>query len=936
MNNWMNTKPARPFDLSRLFDAHADRQLRRLDLVLAALALLLLGLPVALGWLLGRLQRQTVAGRHGQTFGRWHLALPANRLGRLLQHLGVAQWPVLLNILNGDMAWVGPRQMPPAAQASAHPALMLVRPGLVNRWALRQRTAVNYGTELDADLEYVCVRGLRHDLGLLLHAVLLSWLPAPKPAQPGRITVGDVAFDNVSMEQALSQISQMLDGQSAQQVSFVNPACVNIAAGHRGYRRLLARAALVLPDGIGIKIAADLLGQPLRQNVNGTDLFAPLCDLLELRQASLFLLGGQPGVAEKVAQVVQARWPGLRIAGLRDGFFSVADEGAVAAQVRHSQADLLLVARGVPMQDEFIDRHLHQLGVKVAMGVGGLFDFVCGRINRAPVWMRDLGLEWVYRLMQEPTRMWRRYLLGNFTFLARMLMQRLGLRQPAADVLRADAQAATLQPAMVEAPPTGIRTVLFLTASAPADVPVPEHDPAALLPLGSSSLIEQTLSQLSALGVGQVDLVVSARPEALRQLLGDGERWGLRLRWHLVKDASKPYGVLRSLGLQRSERVLLGHADCRLGSDLLAALLAQHQVLAYVDAAEGLLWSGWGSLSPAVLADLSPHFSREALGSLLCHRAAEVQICEASALITVRSAAQLLQAQRRVLDNPELNPVPATWIRCSWGAHSPEAVVQAGAQIEGPVLIGPGCFVGHAAHIGPYTVLARDVLVSAGASLTNSLVLADTYVGAGLELDTCIAQGGAVQNLRLNVRTVLPESDGLLLDMQPQRRRASHWPGRAVALLACLAFAPLSAADALLRRLRGLPLRWRSQPVVTGRDPHTGAIRLGSLRMARPGHNRPSRLLAQYGAWLDVAAGRRAWFGVRPRSASDWYALGRDWQALLLDAPLGCLYARADSDALGQESQEAGAAADIYFAVQNSTATRLRLFWHSLGASSAV
>ncbi|MFZ4626668.1 MAG: WecB/TagA/CpsF family glycosyltransferase, partial [Rhodoferax sp.] len=383
MNNWMNSKSGKPFDLSRLFDERADRQLRHLDIVLAALALLVLGLPVALGWIFGRLHSQTALGREGRPFQRWHLALPANRLGRVLGHLGVAQWPVVLNILNGDMAWVGPRLMPQAAQASAHPALTLVRPGLVNRWALRQRTAVNYGTEFDADLEYVCVRSLRHDLGLLLHAFLLSWLPAPKTAQSGRITVGDVAFDNVNMAQALSQISRMLDGQAAQQVSFVNPACVNIAAGNRGYRRLLARAALVLPDGIGIKIAADLLGQPLRQNVNGTDLFPRLCEMLELRGARIFLLGGQPGVVEKVAQVIQAQWPGLRIAGLRDGFFSVADEGDVAAQVRHSQADLLLVARGVPMQDEFIDRHLHQLGVRVAMGVGGLFDFVCGRINRA-------------------------------------------------------------------------------------------------------------------------------------------------------------------------------------------------------------------------------------------------------------------------------------------------------------------------------------------------------------------------------------------------------------------------------------------------------------------------------------------------------------------------------------------------------------------------
>ncbi|MFZ4624806.1 MAG: hypothetical protein ACOYNF_11285, partial [Rhodoferax sp.] len=423
--------------------------------------------------------------------------------------------------------------------------------------------------------------------------------------------------------------------------------------------------------------------------------------------------------------------------------------------------------------------------------------------------------------------------------------------------------------------------------------------------------------------------------EALRRLLGDGERWGLRLRWHLVKDASKPYGVLRSLGLQQSERVVLGHADCRIGSEVLTQLFTHNQVVAYVDEAAGLQWSGWSSLAPDWLSDLSPHFSREALGSLLCGSAADLQVCDADELIIVRSAGQLLQAQRRVLDNPGLNPVPATWIRCPWGAHSPDAVVQAGARVEGPALIGPGCFVGNGAHIGPYTVLTRDVLVSAGSSLTHSLVLADTYVGAGLELDTCIAQGSAVQNLRLDVRTVLPESDGLLLDMQPQRRSASHLLGRSVALLACLVLAPLSGVDALLRRLRGLPLRWRAQRAVMGRDPNTGMIQLQPLRMARPGDNRLSRLLAQYGGWLDVAAGRRAWFGVRPRSQSDWYALGHDWQALLLNVPVGCLHARAYTEPQGQESPEAGAAADIYFAVQNSFATRLRLFWHSLDAAGS-
>jgi UDP-N-acetyl-D-mannosaminuronic acid transferase (WecB/TagA/CpsF family) len=113
-------------------------------------------------------------------------------------------------------------------------------------------------------------------------------------------------------------------------------------------------------------------------------------------------------VAEGVADQIAARWPGLRVAGLRHGYFCAAEEGDVVAQVRDSGADLLLVARGVPSQDLCIDRHLPLLAVKVAMGVGGLFDFASGRIARAPMWMRETGLEWAYRLLQEPGRMWRR------------------------------------------------------------------------------------------------------------------------------------------------------------------------------------------------------------------------------------------------------------------------------------------------------------------------------------------------------------------------------------------------------------------------------------------------------------------------------------------------------------------------------------------------
>ena len=920
MTNWL-TQALHPVDeLAAPFDPRVDRQLRRMDIALALLALVLLALPMALAALVGRRSSVQYVGCLNQVFQRWQIRFADTFLGGLLARAGAGAWPTLFNILKGDLAWVGHKPIAAISGRRYHPALSRVRPGLVSIWEIRQRTAVDFGSELEADLEYLGRRGVRHDFALLLRALLVRWMPLPGQAAQTRICVGDVSFDNVNMEQAVQRISQMLGGTQAQQVSFVNPACVNIAAHDRGYRRLLARAALVLPDGIGIKIAADLLGVPLKQNVNGTDLFPRLCELFARRNASVFLLGGQPGVAERVADEIHRRWPMLRIAGLRDGFFSVAQEGEVAAQVSASGADVVLVARGVPMQDVFIDRHLHQLGVKVAIGVGGLFDFVSGRINRAPTWMRDSGLEWIYRLLQEPSRMWRRYLLGNFTFLGRILLQRLGLRQSASDAL---IEAAVAEPASVRNP-ADLRCVLFATANAPRDVPVAGDFPAALLPLGWRTFVERAIEQLANQGVRHIDLVVSARQEALRRVLGLGERWGVQLRWHLAKDAATPYAMLRSMGLAPEQRVLLGHADRMLADHVLAALIERDQIAAIERDALGVVWAGWASTTAGLVCAQSLHNDESAMGAFLCSLTPHLQLLKASEYVRVGNAADLLHAQQLMMADEALQQLPATWLRTVWGAHSPDAVVQSGAQISRPTLIGPGCFVAAGAKLGPGTVLTRDVVVSSGATVEMSLVLPQTFIGQGLELTQTLVNGRSVQHLQLQVRTVLPASDGLLLDLKPTRQQSANWFSRGLAALVCLAFLPWLAIDSGLRRARGLPLRWHMRLVALGRDTDSGELVLKSLRCARTTGRGAGQVLAHYGEWMDVAAGYRSWFGSRPRSQSEWYALGRDWQLLLARIPVGCLHAPAWVEGEGA-SREARAAADVFYAVSQSLELRLRI-----------
>ena len=244
--------------------------------------------------------------------------------------------------------------------------------------------------------------------------------PERDAVTPQRVSVLGIPVDNLTMEAAIGQILHRLDRSQPSQLCFLNADCVNLSRRNRRYEDVLCHADMVMADGVGLKLAASASGIRLRDNVNGTDLFPRLCDALSETDHKIFLLGARPGVAQSVCDWIARRHPGVQIAGSRDGYFTDAEQPAVIDQVAQSQADLLLVAFGAPRQDLWIAEHLDALGVKVAVGVGGLFDFYSGRIPRAPMWMRNRGLEWAYRLFQEPTRLWKRYLVGNPLFLARV------------------------------------------------------------------------------------------------------------------------------------------------------------------------------------------------------------------------------------------------------------------------------------------------------------------------------------------------------------------------------------------------------------------------------------------------------------------------------------------------------------------------------------
>jgi len=239
-------------------------------------------------------------------------------------------------------------------------------------------------------------------------------------AIPAHIRIQGIPLVNLERNEAVAAIDAALTARQLTRIAFANADCANLAARDSHYRQHLGAMDWVFVDGIGMRIAGMVMQTPVRDNVNGTDLFPLLCEALAGSGKRLYLLGARPGVAAAAAAWAQARFPNLQVAGTRHGYFTLADEPDINAEIHASKADVLLVALGAPRQEDWIARNAGDCGVTVAMGVGGLFDYYSGRIPRAPAWMRHHGLEWVFRLIQEPGRLWRRYLVGNGIFLARI------------------------------------------------------------------------------------------------------------------------------------------------------------------------------------------------------------------------------------------------------------------------------------------------------------------------------------------------------------------------------------------------------------------------------------------------------------------------------------------------------------------------------------
>ena len=227
-----------------------------------------------------------------------------------------------------------------------------------------------------------------------------------------RINVLGVGFDNVTMDEAVARGMELLHSPGTHYVVTPNPEIVEVCRENLAARQAVNGADLVLPDGVGVVKGAGMLGTPLKEQVPGIEFAAGLMERMAAEGLSLYLLGAKPGVAEAAGERLAARYPGLKIAGTRDGYFQ--EDGPVLEDIRQSGADCVFVCLGAPKQELWMAKHGKAAGARLLCGLGGSLDVFAGVVERAPKFWSDHGLEWFYRLCSDPRRAGRMMKLPLF------------------------------------------------------------------------------------------------------------------------------------------------------------------------------------------------------------------------------------------------------------------------------------------------------------------------------------------------------------------------------------------------------------------------------------------------------------------------------------------------------------------------------------------
>lgn len=300
-----------------------------------------------------------------------------------------------------------------------------LRRGWVSPVEARIHLGIPYGDLVSEEHRCLQENSFTKNISILIRA-FVAWLLSSRrglrPERRPRIVSAEV--DNITIEEALASFVAPPVGDRARIVYIVHPHALNLAASDKYFQEQLQQGSLVLPDGIGIRIAASILGVSLRHNLNGTDLLPQICRAAADSHLPLVLIGAKPEIVSACAENLQLAMPGLSIPLFHHGYVDHEQSKQLAKQIQAIGRCIVLVGMGSPLQEQWAYKYLANVRTATVITVGGLFDFFSGKIPRAPMAWRELGIEWLWRLRQEPRRLAKRYLLGNPHFLFLALKQR--------------------------------------------------------------------------------------------------------------------------------------------------------------------------------------------------------------------------------------------------------------------------------------------------------------------------------------------------------------------------------------------------------------------------------------------------------------------------------------------------------------------------------
>ena len=321
--------------------------------------------------------------------------------------------PLFYYILKGDISLVGLAKCQEKSSYETNENKI----GLCSLWFVHKNNKIPNTSIYKCNKEYLKHRSFFYDFKILIKS-LISLLYYKKIINyRSKVKLFDIEFDNLTRIEILKNIKNAVDKKEKKSLYFVNADCLNKSQKDPVYKHILQKGDYILPDGSGINIACNILDNPLKENLNGTDLFPYICSLAQKQDYKIYLYGAKKGLAQRAKDELLKKYKTLQIVGVHHGYVQKQDIPQLIRDINQSKADILFVALGASVQEAFIEKYKNKIDAKLFLGVGGLFDFYSKSIKRAPLFIREIGFEWTYRMLQEPQRMWKRYLIGNPQFL---------------------------------------------------------------------------------------------------------------------------------------------------------------------------------------------------------------------------------------------------------------------------------------------------------------------------------------------------------------------------------------------------------------------------------------------------------------------------------------------------------------------------------------